>query len=351
MLVGWVGARVAVAFLGCHAGPHSVGPHQPVPRWLLDIHSQKPMSTLLAIRPYHQCEQPAPLVKRFLDYIFIECGLSGETVTAYKRDLNEFWDHLTSTDVHPEEISVQAVQAHLIKLQERGLALASISRHFAAIKVFLRHLFAERVLPRDITLLLETPKRWHNLPKTVRVDNVRALLESPKPTDEFYLRDRALLELLYATGMRVSEIVDLTTDRINLDLAYVRCFGKGRKERIIPVGQYAVKATKEYINGLRHRLCENRHTAALFLSRTGRPLDRTNVWRIVRKHAKAAGIEGQLSPHTLRHCFATHLLSGGADLRIVQELLGHADVTTTQIYTHVDPHQLRHVHRTCHPRW
>lgn len=309
------------------------------------------MPTLLADRPITKRAPPAPLVKRFLDYVFIECGLSGETVSAYKRDLNEFWDYLVESDVLPEEISVQAVHGHLIALQERGLAVASIARHFAAIKVFLRHLFAERVLAKDVTILLETPRRWQNIPKPVRVDSVEALLKAPKPADEFYLRDRALLELLYATGMRVSEVVDLTTDRLNLDLGYVRCFGKGWKERIIPVGRYALDAAEEYLDCLRPRLCHNHHTMALFLSRTGRPLDRTNIWRIVRKHARAAEITGKLSPHTLRHSFATHLLAGGADLRIVQELLGHATVATTQIYTHVDPFQLREVHRKCHPRW
>ena len=150
--------------------------------------------------------------------------------------------------------------------------------------------------------------------------------------------------------MRVGEVVDLSLDRINLKLGYVRCIGKGRKERIIPMGRYAVEATREYLHVMRPRLLGERHTDALFLSRTGRPLDRTNIWRLVRKYARIAGINEHLSPHTLRHCFATHLLAGGADLRIVQELLGHADVTTTQIYTHVDEVQLKHVHSKFHPR-
>jgi integrase/recombinase XerD len=305
---------------------------------------------LLATKPIEKSKQPAPLVKRFLDYLFLECGLAGETITAYKRDLAEFWDHLVDADVEPGEITVDDVRQHLIGLQRRGLSVSSIARHLASIKVFLRHLFAERILRRDVASLIEAPKRWRNLPGTLRPEEVEALLNAPDPSEEFYLRDRALLELIYATGMRVSEVVDLTTDRLNLKLGFVRCIGKGRKERIIPVGRFAVSAAREYLESLRPRLLGDRHVSALFLSRTGRPLDRSNIWRLVRKYALASGIDRQVSPHTLRHCFATHLLGGGADLRIVQELLGHVDITTTQVYTHVDEAQLKHVHSKYHPR-
>ena len=231
-----------------------------------------------------------------------------------------------------------------------GLVVSSIARHLAAIKVFLRHLYAERVLRRDLASLIESSKRWRTIPDAVRYNQVEALLAAPDPREEFYLRDRALLELLYATGMRVSEVVDLTLEQINLRLGYVRCIGKGRKERIIHVGRTAIAAVEEYLEYLRPRLLGDRSVSAIFLSRTGRPLDRTNMWRLVRKYAITAGVDKPLSPHTLRHCFATHLLSGGADLRIVQELLGHADVTTTQVYTHVDEAQLKRVHREYHPR-
>ena len=305
---------------------------------------------LVATRPLSAVDQPAPLVKRFLDYVFLECGLSGETVTAYKRDLREFWEHLTDRGVEARDISVEDVQLHLIALQERGLSLSSIARHFAAIRVFLRHLFAERTMRHDVAGLLESPKRWRTIPDTIRYQQVCTLLEAPSPADDFYLRDRALLELLYATGMRVGEVVELSVDRLNLDLGYVRCIGKGRKERILPVGRCAIESLREYLDGLRPRLLGERRGDALFLSRTGRPLDRTNMWRVVRKYALAAGLRPPVSPHTLRHCFATHLLGGGADLRVVQELLGHADIATTQVYTHVDEAQLKLVHRRCHPR-
>jgi integrase/recombinase XerD len=305
---------------------------------------------LVAVKPVTRTKRPAPLLKRFLDHLFLECGLAGETVTAYKRDLQEFWDFLVASDVEPSEISVEDIQNHLILLQDRGLSVSSIARHFSSIKVFLRHLYAERVLRRDVTTFLESPKRWHTIPNALRFEQVKALLAAPQPAHDLYLRDRALLELLYATGMRVSEAVNLTIDQINLKLGYVRCIGKGRKERIIPVGRYAIASVTEYLELLRPRLLGERHGSALFLSRTGRPLDRTNMWRVVRKHALAAGIDVHLSPHTLRHCFATHLLAGGADLRILQELLGHADVTTTQVYTHVDEIHLKHVHSKYHPR-
>ena len=305
---------------------------------------------LVAQRPIPRIEKPPPLVKRFLDYLFLECGLAGSTVTTYQRVLSLFWNYLVVREVEPGEITIDDIREYLIELRQRGLAVATVARDLATVKVFLRFLYGERVLRRDIASLIESPKRWRNIPKAVRLEQVEALLSAPDPRDEFYLRDRALLELLYATGMRVSEVVDLTLDQINLKLGYVRCIGKGRKERVIPVGRAAIAALEVYLEELRPRLRGDRHTPTLFLSRTGRALDRTNMWRLVRKYAAAAGIDASVSPHTLRHCFGTHMLAGGADLRIVQELLGHADVTTTQIYTHVDVTQLKHVHQKYHPR-
>lgn len=305
---------------------------------------------LVAPKAPQGIDHPAPLVKRFLDYVFIECGLAGATVTAYQYDLSEFWNHLVIREVEPADVSMDDIQTFLVSLQRRGLALNSITRKLATVKVFLRYLFTERLLKHDLASLIESPKRWRTIPKAVAYTKIERLLLAPDPHDELYLRDRALLELLYATGMRVSELGDLTIQQVNLQLGYVRCIGKGRKERIIPIGRPAIDALTRYLEMLRPRLLGDRPTAALFLSRTGRPLDRTNVWRLVRKYAVAAGIEEPLSPHSLRHSFATHLLAGGADLRILQELLGHADLTTTQVYTHVDEVQLKHVHRKFHPR-
>ncbi|MHC4064194.1 MAG: tyrosine recombinase [Planctomycetota bacterium] len=280
----------------------------------------------------------------------MECGLAGSTVTAYQRDLCEFWD-----DVIPEceviaSLTIHDVQQHLIALQERGLSVTSIARHVAAIRMFLRFCYAEGELQRDLASLLESPKKWRTIPKAVHEQQVDALLNAPDPADEYCLRDRALLELLYATGIRVSEAVELTRSRVNLKIGYVRCLGKGSKERIIPLGRSAADVLAAYLKHLRPSLAGPHSGDALLLSRTGRPLDRTNMWRLVRKYASCVGLDGKVSPHTLRHCFATHLLSGGADLRIVQELLGHADVSTTQGYLHVDEARLKEVHKQYHPR-
>lgn len=293
---------------------------------------------------------PPPFVKSFLDYLFVECGLSGLTVEAYKRDLIRFVGTMRDLDVDYREVDIDVVRHHLMRLEESGLAVSSIARHLAAIKMLLRFLHGEKMMRRDVASLIESPKKWHNLPVTAHINEVEALLHAPDEADEFYLRDKAVLELLYASGMRVSELTALSLDSINQTVGYVRVIGKGRKERIIPVGKPALAAVGEYIELLRPQLVTPHSKDALFLSRTGRRLDRSTVWRLVRKFAREAGLTKKVSPHTLRHCFATHLLQGGADLRIVQELLGHADVATTQIYTHVDDERLRAVHQKFHPR-
>ena len=222
--------------------------------------------------------------------------------------------------------------------------------------MLLRYLFSEKIILKDIISLLESPKKWRLVPDTLNYRDVHHILEAPEILEakgengEFHLRDKAILELLYATGMRVSELVDLTLSRINFNVGYVRVIGKGRKERIVPVGSIALKATQNYMETQRKELIRDEATDAVFLSRTGRPIDRSAVWRIVRKYSQYTGLRKKVSPHTFRHSFATHLLQGGADLRVVQELLGHADVATTQIYTHVDDSRLKAVHRKFHPR-
>ncbi len=257
---------------------------------------------------------------------------------------------MTELAVDIEDVAIDVVQHHLITLRQDGLSVASIARHLAAIKMFLRYLHSEKWIKRDVAFLIESPKKWRNLPGTLNYRDVEALLSAPEESEELYLRDKAILEVLYATGMRVSELVDLTIDKVNADVGYVRVFGKGSKERIIPIGSVALAALDEYLANLRPQLTNIRSREYVFLSRTGRPMDRSTVWRVVRKHAKFAGIQKGVSPHTLRHCFATHLLQGGADLRVVQELLGHADVATTQVYTHVDEARLKSVHAKFHPR-
>jgi integrase/recombinase XerD len=293
---------------------------------------------------------PPPIVKRFLDYLFVECGLAGNTIVAYQGDLCRFWDTVRALDVEAEDINIDVVRQHLMNLREEGLGVTSIARHLAAIKMLLRHMHTEKLLARDVASLIESPKKWQYLPDTLHYPEVEALLTAADESGEYHARDKAIMEMLYGTGMRVSELVDLTLARVNFNVGYIRVMGKGRKERIIPLGTAAIRALKDYLAALRPQLAGPRSNDALFLSRTGRPMDRSAIWRVVRKCAELAGVDKKVSPHTLRHSFATHLLCGGADLRVVQELLGHADVATTQIYTHVDASRLKSVHRKFHPR-
>ncbi|MBN1491227.1 MAG: site-specific tyrosine recombinase XerD [Phycisphaerae bacterium] len=291
----------------------------------------------------------APLVEQFLTYVITEAGLADNTVTAYRHDLTLFDQYLTRAEVGPETLDPTHIQRFLMERRDAGLELSSIARNLMAIKVFLRHLFATGRIQRDLADLIESPKKWKLVPRVLHPQQVDALLATPNTDDPFAARDRAILELFYACGLRVSELCGLTLGNVRLDLGYLRCFGKGSKERIVPIGRTAVECIRDYLDTLRPSL-DSRNEAALFLSRTGRPMERTNVWRLVVKYARRMGLTGKVSPHTLRHCFATHLLQGGADLRVVQELLGHADVTTTQIYTHVDRDRLKAIHRKYHPR-
>jgi integrase/recombinase XerD len=226
----------------------------------------------------------------------------------------------------------------------------SARRALVAIRMFMRFAKLMGLIADDGTAILESPKIWQRLPIVCNKPQVLKLLEAPCPEEPYYLRDRATLELLYATGMRASELAGLKTTDLNFDVGYLRCLGKGNKERIIPVGRTAIEAVEAYLRDLRPRLAKPGSGMSLLLSRTGRPLTRIEIWRLVKKYAARAGLARNLTVHTLRHCFATHLLSGGADLRSVQEMLGHVDIGTTQIYTHVDNERLRKIHKKYHPR-
>jgi len=289
---------------------------------------------------------------RFLDYLVVECGLARNTVAAYRRDLRDFIAHLKLRGVRDGEgVTARVVQSHLVELRARGLELSSIARHLSAMRMFLRWLHMTHVMSDDLTSRLDVPQRWRKLPDTLHVGQVESLLAAPTPDEPFQLRDRAMLELLYAAGLRVSELAGLRLADLNLEIGYLRCLGKGNRERVCPVGRAAIAAISEYLADLRPRLAV-RHPRgeAVFLTRAGRPMDRTNIWRMVKHYSVKAGLPRPISPHVLRHCFATHLLQNGADLRIVQELLGHADVATTQIYTHVDRTRLKGIHKRFHPR-
>ncbi len=290
-------------------------------------------------------------LEQFLGYLRVECGLAWNTLQAYERDLRDLVGFATAQGYpSASRLTAVLVQQFLKGLHQRGLAHASITRHLASTRVFLRFCQMNGWVQEDVASLLETPTRWQRLPETLNVKHVEALLAAPDPQDALYLRDRAILELLYATGLRVSELCHLRCGDVNLQIGYVRCLGKGRKERVVPVGRTALEAVRDYQHGLRSFLAAGVECDCLFLSRTGRPLGRENCWRLVAKYAARAGLATSVSPHTLRHSFATHMLEGGADLRVLQELLGHANVSTTQIYTHVDRKRLKSIHTRFHPR-
>ena len=293
----------------------------------------------------------AEWIERFLNRVWSECGLAENTLSAYRTDLMTFAQFLNDHRISIQNITPRDVQTFLIEQRERKkLAISSIARRLVTIKLLLRFLYDEGYIKWDLATLIESPKKWKFLPKTLNLREVEKLLAQPEEEDPLGVRDRAILELFYACGLRVSELVSLRLEDVKLDLGYLRCFGKGHKERVVPVGIQAIEAIREYLLALRPKLANGKSTDRFFLSRTGRPIDRTNCWRMVVKYAKRMGVTGKLSPHTLRHSFATHLLAGGADLRVVQEMLGHADVTTTQIYTHVDSSRLKNIHQKFHPR-
>ncbi|MCD4831810.1 MAG: site-specific tyrosine recombinase XerD [Anaerohalosphaeraceae bacterium] len=290
-------------------------------------------------------------VKRFIDYLRVECGLSENTVLAYGRDLKSFLDYCLGKSIAgPDDINQKHVFEYMKIISKSEKSETSINRALVSLKMFLRYCKMVGAIENDFTFLLEGPKLWQRLPTVCSKEQVFRLLEAPAAEEPFYYRDRAVLELLYATGMRASEVAELRIKDLNLDIGYTRCIGKGRKERIIPLSRAAAVTIKNYLENQRPKLCKEHSKNALMLSRTGRPLGRIEIWRLVKKYARRTGLGTKLTAHTLRHCFATHLLSGGADLRSVQEMLGHVDISTTQIYTHVDQDRLRSIHKKFHPR-
>lgn len=287
----------------------------------------------------------------FLDYLVVEAGLSENTILAYGRDLRGFLRFCQRQKIDKiAGVKPSIVQVYIHEQARSSKGENTVKRALIAIRMLLRFAKLTGLIEDDGSDVLETPKTWYRLPAVCNKEQVARLLRAPDPRDSFYLRDRAMLELLYATGVRASELAGLKTSDLNFDVGYMRCIGKGGKERVIPLGKAAIAATKEYLRDLRPKLTKPASGTHLLLSRTGRPLTRMEVWRLVKKYAARAGMPRSLTVHTLRHCFATHLLSGGADLRSVQEMLGHVDVGTTQIYTHVDHERLRRIHKEFHPR-
>ncbi|MBI4584231.1 MAG: site-specific tyrosine recombinase XerD [Planctomycetes bacterium] len=296
--------------------------------------------------------QTASYLTRFLSYLHLERGFSTNTVEAYRRDLERFLGGLEEAGgVDPRKIGEETIFNFLVAERRRGLHARSIRRSLAAVRTFFRYLSLEGKVERNPARLLETPKLGRRLPPVLSEKEMERLLDASKqPASRYPRRDRALLEILYASGLRVSEVIDLAMENIHWDLGILRTMGKGSKERVVPVSRTALAALKEYLETERPRLADRSAGSRVFLSRGGKPLGREVVRAILLRHAKAAGVTGRISPHTLRHSFATHLLHGGADLRVVQEMLGHAKVDTTEIYTHIERSQLKEQHRKYHPR-
>ena len=291
------------------------------------------------------------LLERFGDFLTLEQGAAIRTTDAYARDVGRFVTYARTKGIRaPLGASPRLLRDFVYHLKDVGLAPASIRRNVSAVRTYFRFLIAEGQLVSDPSERLDTPKRWLTLPDVLTAEEVQRLLDSVTLDEPLAFRDRAMLELAYGAGLRVSEWITLGVRDLLLEDALVRVFGKGSKERLVPIGRRAIGAVAIYVRELRPRLERGGGKGVLFLNARGTPLTRMGAWKMLRKYVEKAGIEKHVSPHTLRHSFATHLLEGGADLRAVQEMLGHADISTTQIYTHVNREYLRTVHRQFHPR-
>jgi integrase/recombinase XerD len=291
-------------------------------------------------------------LRAFRHYLQAERGLAANTLLAYGRDLDRFAAWATDGGLADYlQPTVRELSHYLSFLRDEGLAPPSVARHLVALKMFYRFLrLEERTAPASVELL-SSPALWERIPQVLSPESVEKLLAAPLPNERFFLRDRALLETLYATGSRASEVVGLKLADLYLDSAFLKCQGKGSKQRVVPLGKPAVEALRAYLGEQRPRLTRALPDSPwVFVSRGGRALTREMLWILVKKYVRRAGLHAKVSPHTLRHSFATHLLAGGADLRTVQELLGHANIRTTQHYTHVDRDRLKAIHRKFHPR-
>lgn len=301
-----------------------------------------------AIRPRREGDPVGP----FLHYLMAECGVSPNTLAAYRSDIMKFVRWRKAHAPGPlESIDVPELSGFVAHLHELGLAPSSIGRHLATLSTFFRYLIFEGRLTENVAKLLVAPAVWERLPTVLSPSNVDRLLNAPSADSLVGRRDRAVLETLYASGCRASEVAGLRPRDLDLEAGLLRCVGKGDKQRVVPIGQRACEALRAYLDTARSTLIRGRpDPGTVFVSRWGRALSREAIWRVVTGHARSIGLTGRVSPHTLRHSFATHMLAGGADLRVVQELLGHASIATTQVYTRVEMSRLIEVHRSFHPR-
>ncbi len=286
-------------------------------------------------------------IKDFLDFIRIERGYSENTMNSYRRDLDQFVRSAKVKDL--KEVDRDKIKSFLEHLYDEGFSVSSVERKLACLKSFFRYLIREGVLEADPTSDIKLPKKAKRLPKALSIAETIRLISAPREKTHISLRDAALLELLYATGMRASEAIGLNVSDINFEVSFVKCFGKGSKERIVPLNKITLEALREYLEKGKPKF-PAKDKDALFVDKNGERLTRQGLWLVMKKYVKKTGVKGKTSPHTLRHSFATHLLEKGADLRSVQEMLGHADISTTQIYTSVSRERLKRMYKKAHPR-
>jgi len=292
------------------------------------------------------------IIDQFLGYLALERGLSKNTLEAYSRDLIRFMEHLEEVEGVGKwsEVTPSHIQSYMVRLAKGDLSPRSLARNLASLRSFFKYLMREKLIGKDPASLIKSPRLGRSLPKVMGRRDVEALIGAVSDSGPCGLRDKAMLELLYGTGVRVSELVDLDLDRVNMLVGTLLVRGKGDKERVVPMGEYAIEALQSYLRSGRPALAKGKPSKALFLNRRGKRISRQAVWKILKVYASRAGLRESISPHMLRHSFATHMLEGGADLRAIQELLGHADISTTQIYTHVASSRLKEIHRKYHPR-
>lgn len=291
------------------------------------------------------------LAERFLDYVSLERGLSPNTREAYSNDLDKFIRHLEKRKIETlNSVTRKHILDFLLEEKNRGLRASSISRLFVSIRVFFRYAYGEKLLDRNVADVMDSPKLWKILPSTLSYKEVCRLLAEPEKKTPGALRDKAILETLYGTGLRVSELADLRLEDLHFEEGYLRCIGKGRKERVAPFSAALAGLLQDYLLKTRPVFCRDPAERHVFATRRGTRMNRKTLWHMVKKRAREAGITKNISPHTLRHSFASHLLHNGAPLRAIQEMLGHADIATTQIYTHIDESRLKAIHEQYHPR-
>jgi integrase/recombinase XerD len=286
-------------------------------------------------------------LKRFLNFLTVEKGLAKNTLEAYERDLRKFKDRLEQTGTSITAFSRKDIASFIDSLRDTGHKTSTLARYVASIRGFCKFLLMEKIIDEDPVENFSTPKGWKHIPKIMGFSEVTDLLKRPAGT-KLSLRDRAILEIIYSSGLRVSEVSTIKLQDIHFEAGFLSVKGKGSKERVVPVNLKTLETLKEYIDTSRTALLKNRHSPYLFIARGGKPLTRQRLWQLVKLYSSGLSID--ISPHTLRHCFASHLLDGGADLRALQKMLGHTDISTTQIYTKVTPERLKKVHKQHHPR-